>query len=80
MNSKKPHNDNNINTEELEDFSKVYGIIKSLDFLKKEAKLTKDEEIILIVNSAFNLCFAAYYTALKLKAVNALCDDNDQQE
>jgi hypothetical protein len=46
-------------------FSKIGDVVKNLEVLKKNAIETGDEDIEVIVNSAFNLCFQAYYLALR---------------
>lgn len=47
------------------DYEKIGDIVESLQFLKEQAKKTGDEDIIMIINSAFNLCFSAYYLSLR---------------
>lgn len=52
--------------EEEYDFEQVGHIVQALDFLRMEAKRNGDREISIIINSAFNLCFASYYIALRM--------------
>ncbi len=72
MNLNKLHEPEKINFEEKYDFSHISEIVDALDFLRKEAKITGNEDMLIIVNSAFNLCFSTYYMALRHQ--NSLAD------
>lgn len=54
-----------LDFEEKYDYKKIGSIIEAMDFIRREANKTGDEDISLIINSAFNLCFSAYYLALR---------------
>lgn len=49
------------------DFSQISRIVEALEFLNKEAKKSNNRDIELIISSAFNLCFCAYYLAMRYK-------------
>ncbi|OFW90334.1 MAG: hypothetical protein A3B66_02335 [Alphaproteobacteria bacterium RIFCSPHIGHO2_02_FULL_46_13] len=55
-----------LDTTEKYDFSSIQNIVKSMDFLRNESIKCKNDDITLILDSAFNMCFVAYYMALRM--------------
>lgn len=53
--------------EEEYDFEKIGQIVQAMDFLRAEAVKNGNRDISIIINSAFNLCFASYYLALRMQ-------------
>lgn len=61
--------------EEECDFEKIGQIVQAMDFLRAESKRNGNREISIIINSAFNLCFASYYLALRMHQTEIEEDD-----
>jgi len=55
-----------FDTSEKYDFSSIHSIVKSMEFLRNEAIKCENEDITLILDSAFKMCFVAYFMALRL--------------
>jgi hypothetical protein len=50
-----------------EAYGSIEKVVKTLDTLRKDAENTGDEDMALLIESAFNICFTAYHTALRMK-------------
>ena len=59
-----------LDTTEKYDFSSIQNIVKSMDFLRNESIKCRNDDITIILESAFNMCFVAYYMALRLSVDN----------
>ena len=47
------------------DFDKASQILKAMDFLRIEAKVTGIEEIVTMIDASFNLLLTTYYCILR---------------
>jgi hypothetical protein len=47
------------------DFAKASQILKAMDFLRIEAKVTGIEEIVTMIDASFNLLLTTYYCILR---------------
>jgi hypothetical protein len=47
------------------DFDKAEQVLKAMDFLRREAKATRIEEIVTMIDASFNLLLTAYYCILR---------------
>jgi hypothetical protein len=47
------------------DFAKASQVLKALDFLRVEAKATRIEEIVTMIDASFNLLLTTYYCILR---------------
>lgn len=48
------------------DFRDIHNIAKALDFLRKEAKKTNNDDLVILINSAFNICFLVFHMSMRL--------------
>lgn len=53
------------NDTQLYDVELIQGIIKSLDFLRSEAKKSGSEEVQVMINSAFSMVLITHYHFLR---------------
>jgi hypothetical protein len=51
--------------DEKFDYEKIQNIVAALEYLRTEAYKTGSEEIYILINSAFNICFTLYYIFLR---------------
>ena len=54
-----------FDAEEKFDYEKIQNIVAALEYLRTEAHRTGSEEIYILINSAFNICFTLYYIFLR---------------
>ena len=47
------------------DFAKASQVLKAMDFLRIEAKATRIEEIVTMIDASFNLLMTTYYSILR---------------
>lgn len=52
------------------DFEQIEHIVNTLDHLRKSSSGIGNEELNLIITSAFNMCMCAYYMALRIEAMD----------
>ena len=62
---KPPKRDSLLDSEDKYDYERIQNIVDALEYLRTEAISTNSEEISILINSSFNMCFVLYYLFLR---------------